>query len=655
MCGIYGRAGRQGSGVAGLAAIRRRGPDDSGIWADPDRGVWLGHRRLAIIDCSAAGHQPMVSPNGRVVMIYNGEIYNHDALRAELRAEGEVFAGHSDSEVLLRMFERNGADCLQRLNGIWAAAFWERDRSRLTLVRDPFGIKPLYVTQQGGGIAFSSEMKALLRNGDAPSRINHRALLHHLGYLWSPGRETIVEGIEKLLPGELMTFDMTTGATSRRIYADPLASPAIDPSMTEDAAACAVRDAVQTAVARQLVTDVPLGAFLSGGLDSSAIVACATRALSSGSRLQCFSIDITGGMGGEGFAEDLPYARRVARHLDVDLHVVTVDQSMMQRLSEMLYYADEPTPDPAAISALLIAELARSQGIKVLLSGTGGDDIFTGYRRHYALRQERFWSWLPKPARAAMRVAFDRLPKSNAMGRRAAKAFRYADQADDVRLASYFLWLDPERALGLLSPALRQSLTIADMYAPMIDTLGSIAPDTAPLERMLYLEGKHFLADHNLNYTDKTGMAAGVEVRVPLLDPDLVRLAQSIPLRMRQRGRTGKWVFKKAMEPLLPRDVIYRPKSGFGVPLRQWMHTSMADVVHDALSPDRVAARGLFDPDAVQRLILDDAAGRIDATYSIFAMVCVELWCRQFVDGTYAVDAQLDRAAGATAALAPAA
>jgi asparagine synthase (glutamine-hydrolysing) len=642
VCGIYGRVGRPGPGHKGLSAIRRRGPDDLGVWADADHGVWLGHRRLAIIDCSAAGHQPMVSPNGRVVMIYNGEIYNYAALRAELESEGEVFAGHSDSEVLLRMFERDGPKCLARLNGIWAAAFWERDRLQLTIIRDPFGVKPLYVTQHGGGIAFSSEMKALLHGGDAPARINHRALLHHLGYLWSPGRETIVEGIEKILPGELMTFDAKTGATSRCIYADPLASPVVDSSMRADDAAKAVRGALQTAVERQLVTDVPLGSFLSGGLDSSAIVACAMKALPVGDRLQCFSIDIAGGMGAEGFTEDLPYARRVAKYLGVDLHVVTVDRNMMQRLSEMLYYTDEPTPDPAAISALLIAELARSQGIKVLLSGAGGDDIFTGYRRHYALMQERFWSWWPKPARTALRAASSLLPISNSIGRRAAKAFQYADRPEDTRLASYFLWLDPERALALLSRAMRGSMTTADMYTPMFETLEKIRPDSSPMERMLYLEGKHFLVDHNLNYTDKTGMAAGVEVRVPLLDPDLVSLSQRLPLNMRQRGRTGKWIFKKAMEPMLPRDVIYRPKSGFGVPLRQWMHTSMADVVHDALSHERITARGLFDSAEVHKLIADDAAGRIDATYTIFAMVCLELWCRQFIDGTFAVENELD-------------
>jgi asparagine synthase (glutamine-hydrolysing) len=644
LCGIYGRVGRPGSGDRGLAAIRRRGPDDVGIWVDVERSVWLGHRRLAIIDCSAAGHQPMLSPNQRVVMIYNGEIYNHAELRAELEADGEIFVGHSDSEVLLRMFERDGPDCLARLNGIWAAAFWERDRSRLTIVRDPFGIKPLYVTQCGGGIAFSSEMKALLRGGDAPAQINRRALLHHLGYLWSPGRETIVEGIEKLLPGELMTFDAMTGLVHRRIYADPLASPAVDASMTAGDAAGAVRCAVQTAVNRQLITDVSLGSFLSGGLDSSAIVACAVKTLASNDRLQCFSIDIAGGMGGEGFAEDLPYARRVAQHLDVDLHVVTVDKTMMNRLAEMLYYTDEPTPDPAAISALLIAELARSQGVKVLLSGAGGDDIFTGYRRHYALQQERFWSWWPAPARAALRAASGFLPKTNALGRRAAKAFQYADQPDDARLASYFLWLDPSRALSLLAAPLRDAMTPVDMYAPMIGSLASVGQGVEPLERMLYLEGKHFLADHNLNYTDKTGMAAGVEVRVPLLDPDLVRLAQTIPLALRQSGRTGKWIFKKAMEPMLPHDIIYRSKSGFGVPLREWMRTSLADVVRDALSPDRIASRGLFDVAAVQQLIADDASGRVDATYSIFALVCLELWCRQFIDQAYAVDADMDDA-----------
>ena len=363
---------------------------------------------------------------------------------------------------------------------------------------------------------------------------------------------------------------------------------------------------------------------------------------STASKLQCFSIDVKqGSTTSEGFAEDLPYARRVADHLGVDLHVVQVGDEMMARLAEMVYLLDEPTPDPAALNTLFIAELARSQGIKVLLSGAGGDDIFTGYRRHFALSQERWWAGWPQPMRQGLSALAAMLPVDVALGRRINKAFQYAGQDAEHRLASYFLWLDPTQALHLLTPEFRGGLDEESLYAPLLQTLTQLPAGTEPLNRMLYLECKHFLADHNLNYPDKMGMAAGVEVRVPLLDLDLVQLAGSLPINMKQRGTVGKWIFKKAMEPYLPHDVIYRPKTGFGVPLRKWLHGVLKPLVDDVLSPRSLMARGIFEPAAVNHLVTADRAGRVDASYTIFGMVCFELWCKQYVDGHYALDGQL--------------
>lgn len=641
MCGILGFVGLRAEYRAGLDAIRRRGPDDVGEWSDPDFNLWLGHQRLAILDLSSAGHQPMISPDGRVVMIYNGEIYNYPELRAELESKGEQFAGHSDSEVLLRLFAREGGACFRRLNGIFAASFWDRSSKTLTLVRDPMGVKPLYILQKDGGIAFASEMKALIRSDIIAPRVHAPALLRHMGLLWSPGTETLIEGIEKLEPGEVVVFS-PGDRVRREFYADPMQPQRDYAPIGEQEAAAGLRDMVEASVKRQLLTDVPVGAFLSGGLDSSSVVAFANRHFNR--RLQCFSIDTAGEGEAEGFSDDLPYARRVAKHLDVDLHVVRTDSSMMQRLPEMLYYLDEPTADPAALNTLLIAELARSQGLKVLLSGAGGDDIFTGYRRHYALLEERWWKWWPRPARAGLRMVAGALPRRFPLARRIAKAFEGADRPAGERLARYFLWLDPNRALSLLAPEVRADLVAADSYAPLERSIARAGGD-ASLETMLYLESKHFLADHNLNYTDKMGMAAGVEVRVPLIDLELVDFVRRLPITLRQRGSTGKWILKKAMEPILPHEVIYRPKTGFGVPLRRWLMTSMREITEDTLNPDTLRLRGLFDPVAVQRLRADDAAGRIDATYTIFAIVCIELWCRQYLDGLWAVDATPERAA----------
>lgn len=611
----------------------------------PDGEATLSHVRLSIIDPSSAGHQPMLTPDQRVVMVFNGEIYNFKELRAELEADGHRFQGHSDSEVLLHLFARDGAACFGRLNGIFAAAFWEQDTRLLTLVRDPVGVKPLYLAENADGLAFASEMKSLLRSGVVRPELDPQAVLAHLGFLWSPGRATLVKGVRKVLPGHVIRVKagrIVSDEPYRALRFHQLPAPGSDAAAAE-----AVGAAVRTAVDRQMVSDVPLGAFLSGGLDSSAVAAFAQQhrqkeGAGQSGRLQCFSIEVQqGSTASEGFAEDLPYARRVAAHLGVDLHVVQAGREMMDRLPEMIYLLDEPTPDPAALNTLLISELARSQGIKVLLSGAGGDDIFTGYRRHFALMQERWWSGWPAPLRAALAGIAGHLPVTHPLSRRLGKAFQYAGQDADHRLVSYFLWTDPTRALDLLHPAFRAGLSTESLYDPMLQTLSDLPPGEAPLNRMLYLECKHFLADHNLNYTDKMGMAAGVEVRVPLLDLDLMDLAGSLPLDMKQRGRVGKWIFKKAMEPFLPHDVIYRPKTGFGVPLRHWLQTILKPLVDDVLSDASLRSRGVFNPAAVQHLRRADQAGRVDATYTIFSMVCLELWCRQYMDGAYALDANL--------------
>lgn len=646
MCGIVGGTGfdvgiRDSFGfLCGL--MRRRGPDDTGLWSSADGGTSLGHVRLSIQDVSSAGHQPMVSADGRIVMVYNGEIYNGLELRAELENAGVVFNSRSDSEILVNLFARSGAACFERLNGIYAAAFWERDTEILTLVRDPLGVKPLYLVESSHSLAFASEMKVLLRSGLVRPELHPSAVLAHLGFLWSPGRDTVAKGVQKVRPGHVIRVK------AGQILSDepfrPLRFHLQPAPVSETAAAAAVAAAVQKAVERQMVSDVPLGAFLSGGLDSSAVASFAQQhrereGVGKSGRLQCFSIDIQqSSVASEGFAEDLPYAKRVAEHLGVDLHVVSAGKEMMDRLPEMIYLLDEPTPDPAALNTLLIAELARSKGIKVLLSGAGGDDIFSGYRRHFALQQECWWSGLPAVFRAGLAGAARRLPVAYPAIRRLGKAFQYADQDRDHRLVSYFLWMDPKQALNLLHPEFRKGLDMESLYSPMLATLNDLPADLEPLNRMLYLECKHFLADHNLNYTDKMGMAAGVEVRVPLLDLDLVDLAGSLDVKMKQRGRVGKSIFKKAMEPYLPHDVIYRPKTGFGVPLRHWLQTILKPLVDDVLSDACLASRGVFDVQAVQQLRKADREGRVDASYTIFGLTCLEIWCRQYLDGAYALD-----------------
>jgi asparagine synthase (glutamine-hydrolysing) len=355
-------------------------------------------------------------------------------------------------------------------------------------------------------------------------------------------------------------------------------------------------------------------------------------------RIQCFSIAFGDDVEDEGNPADLPYARRVAKHLNVDLEEIRIEAGAIDRLEEMVALLDEPQADPAPINALFIAERARAMGIPVLLSGAGGDDIFSGYRRHRALQFERWWGWLPQSARAAIqsvavRAALGRgTRQGGVLGRRLTKMFSHAGEDAERRLIAYFYWSPDQLRRNLYSADLAAQIGAADAAEPLQTSLAEIPAEHDPLQRMLFLETRHFLADHNLNYTDRAGMSAGVEVRVPLLDVDLIGFAAKIPSAMKQFGSEGKSIFKEAMRGILPHDVVYRPKSGFGAPLRRWLRHELRARVEDTLDPAVLHRRGFFDPRAVRALIDDDRQGRIDGSYTIFALMCFELWCRRFID-----------------------
>lgn len=612
--------------------LAHRGPDDRGTWHDRTTGVGLGHRRLSILDLSAAGHQPMGSPDEDVVIVYNGEVFNFRELRSGLEADGVSFRSDTDTEVLLHLYLRDGPDFLGALNGMFALALWDRRSRELLLARDGIGVKPLYVAHTPRGLVFASELKSVLQSRDVPRDLDMDGILYHLGYLWCPAPTSALKAVRKLEPGQAMLLREGRPAREWHFYRVPTRPSSDLLDIRPEEAADRIREALALAVRRQMVSDVPVGAFLSGGLDSSAVVAFAAREAAP-RRLQCFTIQTEGDSASEGITEDLPYARRVAEHLDVDLHVVDATRGMTDRLERALWFLDEPQGDLAALNAWMIAELAREQGIVVLLSGAGGDDIFSGYRRHLALQGERAWSWIPRPGRRVLGGVARRLPTGRARLRQASKAFRHADAATRDRLISYFVWPDSKTLASLPGPRLQGHVSTDRLYAPLRHTLDALPGGTSPLEAMLALEMRHFLADHNLNYTDKMGMAAGVEVRVPLLDPDLVDLACQLPANLKVHGRQAKWIFKKAMEPMLPHDVIYRPKTGFGVPLRRWLaEGSMPELLSEALSPRVVRDRGLFDADAVQALLTSTRAGRADGSYVLLEMAAIELWCRRFVD-----------------------
>ncbi|MCW6038007.1 asparagine synthase (glutamine-hydrolyzing) [Spirulina subsalsa FACHB-351] len=656
MCGIAGYLFTSNNFplATALSSVKtnlvHRGPDDFGVFQDNAHRVGLVHTRLSILDLSPLGHQPMTSEDGRVVLVFNGEIYNFRELRTALEAQGYSFRGHSDTEVLLNLYlsQRKSGDgvkvMLRRLNGIFAFALWDADHESLLLVRDALGVKPLYYSASKEGLAFASEFKALLpllpTDRNPLGNLDAAAIDRYLSFLWCPGAGTPTQSIRQLGPGEGIWVNKDEIATPFTWYRLPAFHPHPWEGKTihRSPAPLTARQAIhrteqylRQAVHRQMVADVPVGAFLSGGLDSSSIV---TFAREHNPNLQCFTIEVTGARE-EGITDDLPYARQVAEHLNVPLEVVQINAARMaEDLPAMVAQLDEPLADPAPLNVLYISRLAREQGIKVLLSGAGGDDLFTGYRRHQALMIERYWAWLPRSVRAQLERLTSGLDQRRSLTRRLGKLFQGAALEGDARLVNYFRWVDRKDLIALYTPDFRAALGDSQAEEPMLDFLAELPPNTHPIERLLALEQRFFLTDHNLTYTDKMSMAVGVEVRVPFLDLDLVEFASQIPPQYKQRGRQGKWVLKKAMEPYLPRDVIYRPKSGFGAPLRNWMRHELRELLADVLSEQSLKHRGLFDSSAVQQLINDNDQGTIDASYTLLSLICIELWCRQFVDQT---------------------
>jgi len=628
MCGIAGFSGKFEPSLLNEmnAILAHRGPDADGVCYLAQQQIGLGHRRLSIIDLSSHAEQPMWSASKRTVISYNGEIYNYQLLRNELRREGVVFKTNSDTEVVLALYEKYGVHCVDKLNGIYAFAIADVNEGTLFLARDPLGVKPLYYAQSSQGVIFASELKAILLAPSVSRELNPQAIQNYVRYLWSPGEDTMLRAVKKCPPGSAMLLQ--NGEIKKQWTFYQLPYDTHSQAMSAEEAVAGLEKTVTEAVERQLTADVPVGAFLSGGLDSSALVALARNM--TGKKLDCFTLHKGNDPKNE-FVDDLPYARRVAKHLDVNLHEVQVRQSVIEDLPAMIYYLDEPQADIAAMNVYRIAKLANSLNYKVLLSGAGGDDLFTGYRRHLALQFEKVWAWWPKPLRQGVRGLTQRFQGHHPVLRRAAKLFQYAGLSKQQRLSSYFNWLDPATQHQLYSPAFNANSTID----PLLASLSQVAwpKGRHALDKMLYLETKHFLADHNLNYTDKLSMAAHVETRVPYLDLEMMRYATTVPMSFKLHGNTLKWILKKTAEKWLPKSVIYRPKAGFGVPLRHWMEGELKQQMQQLFQSTTFKERQIFNTPALMQLMQQHERGRVDAAYPLLAVMSIEMWCRIFIDG----------------------
>ena len=640
MCGISGLAhcGNRQTLARMNAAQSHRGPNDSGLWDHraPDGSYFgLASRRLSILDLSPGGHMPMCGESGKVWITYNGEIYNFAELRRELESKGHRFRSHTDTEVVLHLYEEEGPECVQRLNGMFAFAVCDLRESTpvLFLARDHFGVKPLYYSLRNGALAFASEAKALLEVEGINAAIDFEALDQYLQFLWVPDPKTLFRGILKLPAGHYATF--RDGNLQISQYWD-LAFPPADHAyrLSEENLVQEIRDRFQYSVEQQMVSDVPLGAFLSAGLDSSSIVAMMAR--TARGPLRTYTITFPEKYRkGENALDDPAVAARFARKLGCENRQIVVEPDVAGLLPRLCWHMDEPTADPAIITAYLVCRDA-SRDVTVLLSGVGGDELFAGYRKYAA----HYWAQrLPARLTNVADSAFARVP--NVRGSRWKGALRLTKKM--LRSAA----LPPEqrfiRNCTYLDLSRRQQLLTRDARAEI-----SANPESEHeaafrrvrhadfLNQMLYLDTKIFMASLNLTYNDKMSMANSVEVRVPFLNRELAEfVAWNVPPSLKLKGRmlpTTKYIFRKAMQGALPEEVLRQPKAGFAAPTDYWLAHDLREMTDDLLSHSRIASRGLFRPAAVRRLVREHRSGRQDWSMQIWQFLTLELWMQNFLD-----------------------
>lgn len=626
MCGIHGiyqfdETPATADWLTRMGAVTtHRGPDDGG--AHVDGRCAIGMRRLSIIDLSG-GHQPIANADGSLVVVCNGEIYNFRELRSELESHGHRFRTDSDSEVVLYGYSQWGGRFVDRLNGMFGFAIWDRARQTLLVGRDRLGIKPIYWLNDGKRFAFASEAKALLELPGVTRAVDPTALAAYLELGYVPSPLSIFRGIHKLPIAS--TANVTCNGVKIESYWKPPTTVDVQVSPTEWARR--VREQIEASVQMQMVSDVPIGAFLSGGVDSSAVLAFMTK--HSKSPVKTYSIGFDGGAA-ERFYNELGNARQVARLFGTDHHEILVKPDVVRLLPKLLWHMDEPIADSALVTTYLVAEFAR-RDVKVILSGAGGDELFGGYRRYLGEHYMRYVNWLPQPAKRGAAWLAGMLPSD-----------RHSTLLNYSRLAKNFLgaaaspFADRYRAyVGVFSYDEATSV----MARPPKDRLDAIRTGFEAsggedvLARMFAVDAHTQLPDDILMLTDKMTMAASLECRVPLLDHELVELAAKIPANVKVAGGELKSLMKKALADVLPREVLHRPKRGFGAPMGAWMKGALSGLLESALSRQSIEARGLLNPEPVLRLIEDHRTNRVDGTDKLLTLLNLEVWCRVYLDG----------------------
>ncbi|MFZ0806345.1 MAG: asparagine synthase (glutamine-hydrolyzing) [Candidatus Sulfotelmatobacter sp.] len=651
MCGINGlvNCGDRETLARMTRVQAHRGPDDSGLWdrkfADGSY-IGLGSRRLSILDLSPLGHMPMCNQDRTLWITYNGEIYNFAELRREFELKGRRFSSHTDTEVLLHLYEQEGPDCLKRLNGMFAFAICDLRSATPTLfmARDHFGVKPFYYFHDGDRFAFASEIKALLQVPGIEAALDPQSLHQYLTFLWVPDPKTMFRRILKLPAGHYAT--LRNGELKVTQYWDLTFPPVSQTHARSEADLIAdIRWRFRRSVEAQMVSDVPIGAFLSAGLDSSSIVAmmCGTDERGATPRQPVRTYTITFPKKyrvGETTLDDPEVATRLARQLGCENQRIVVEPNVTDLLPRLVWHMDEPTADPAIITAYLVCREARKQAT-VLLSGVGGDELFAGYRKHVAHYWAQAYQRLPSAGRRMAEAALAALPglRGTSMKGRlrlAKKMARSASLNPVERFITNCSYLDQAQKSGLYNPAFMDEVFSSDAACQHRIAFKRVE-DADFLHQMLYLDTKIFMPSLNLTYNDKMSMASSVEVRVPFLDRELAEfVAWNVPPSLKLKGfwkPTTKYIFRQAMRDVLPREVLQQPKAGFAAPVDYWLANDLKEMVDDLLSPAQLKKRGLFQPEAVRRFVDEHRSGRRDWSMQLWQFLTLELWMQTFLDG----------------------
>ncbi len=645
MCGIAGLISLDAERYIGamLQSIEHRGRDDQGVWTstsidEPGRRVSLGHRRLAIIDTSKAGHQPMLSADGRYVLTFGGEIYNYRELRAELQSKGHAFQTNTDTEVLLTAFSEWGKECLPRLNGMFHFAVWDNRERTLTLARDHVGIKPLYyfaepaAAAKPGSLIFASEVKAILATGLVDPALDPEALNQFLTFLWAPDPNTLFQGIKTLPPAHVLTFKDNEAKMDQwwDVSFDDVEEGRSEAWWQEQ-----VLETLDRVVNLEMVADVPLGSFLSGGIDSSGIVAMMKRH-SGGRRVSTYTVGIEAeDLRYDIIPDDVTWSRRVNQHLDTDYHEIMLQPAVAELLPKLVYHMDEPAID-MAIPSYLVSQAAR-ETLRVMLSGMGGDEVFAGYPRQLAMKIAGALDPVPGMLRRPLMKTIERTLPGGLPGRltgplRNAKKFARSAALDfEERYLGYGTYFTDDAKQRLYSDDMLSATSGMDAYATHRAYFARVK-NVAPLNRLLYVDLKTFLPCLNLITTDKTSMAANLEVRVPFLNRQMIEFTARMPADLKLRGFKRKYILKRALEKVLPKEVVWRKKAGFGAPIRSWLRGALRPLVDDLLGEETIRRRGLFRPTEVRRIIDLNLSGREDFNLQVFQLLNLELWQRQFID-----------------------